>query len=1025
MYQTTPSQPSQNPCAGFLGGRAAWFLLALFCVLSAVNSGKAAVIVWANTRTDFNNRNSWIGGNLPGAADVASFTAANPIGTVIFASNLFQVSGLYYASGSGAYTLSATSGAARVLELGTGIESDSANTQTFTGGTFRIRAGADISLIGNGGGLVFESSMLNLETNGFRVTLSGTGTTNRIDTTITGTGGITKTGSGIWTLNGLNTYTGSTDIGGANQADGGTLRLGANNVLPGSALNIYGGTLDLNTRTGSVGTITLGGGAAGTSANITGTTGTLTLAGNINYVATNNADGATVGVNLNLGGANRTITAADSTAAATDLTVGAADYSDTITMGANSLTVDGAGNILINAQVGAVGDTGGFIKNGTGTTTFAGDRNNYTCQTTVNNGTLVLDTLNTNVDETIRGNLVIGDGVGAADSATVRYGSGLAHNKIANTSQVTINSDGVLDLNSNDDTIGSFVLSGGHITTGTGVLTLNGNVTTNASAQSATIDGVLSLGNATRTFTVADGAAASDLTVNSAINFGSIIKSGAGTMTITSDNTIGYGGTTAVNQGVLNIQNSMALGQTGVNDAAKGTTVASGAALQVQGGIAVGTEALTISGTGVANTGALRNISGNNSWAGSVSLGAASRVNSDAGTLTLNGAITANNQNLTVGGAGNTTINGAIGTGTGTLTKDGAGTLTLAGNNTYSGATTISSGVVNIRHNQALGSTVSGTTVASGAALQLQDNISVGNEALSLSGTGVANTGALRNLSGNNTWAGGVTIGAAGTRIGSDAGLLTLSNTVGLGTNALTVGGAGNVTISGQLTGSGTLTKAGAGTLTLSNGTNTFSGDILAAAGTLAMGANNALNSSAIDMTVSAGATVSLVSYAQNIGSLSGAGLIDFGTGGVMSLAGTSTFSGSFTGTGELIVGVGAVLTLGADFVANNLTITLAGGTLNLGSNDHSFAALNITQSSILDFAGGASTLQIGSVSFGDLGDILTVNAWTDAVDFFTTPTSPGIQGAAPLNQIVFNGFSGNDTKWLAYDTQITPVPEP
>lgn len=990
---------------------------------------EGAVIVWSNGNTMFDNKNSWDGRTVPAndlTSDIGSFEAATVSANPAYASNFRSIGGLRFASGTGAWTLSATTGSARALELGTfGIQNFSSNTQTFSGGTLRIQVGLDTTFAGDSGALVFDSSMLNLETNGFRLSLGGASTANRIDTTITGTGGITKIGAGTWTLSGANSYTGSTNIGTTAGLSGGTLLLAADNVLPGSTLNIFGGTLDLNSRNDSVGDITLGGGTAGTTAAISGTSGTLTLAGNITYSAANNANGAVVGANLNLGGADRTITAGDSAAATVDLTLGAADFSDSIAMGSNNLVVDGPGNILINAQVGAVGDTGGFTKNGTGTTTFFGDRNNYTGTTTVNNGTLVLDTLNATVDETIRGNLVIGDGAGAADSATVRYGTGLAHNKIANTSQVTINSDGVLDLNSKDDTIGSAVLSGGHIATGTGVLTLNGNVTTNASAQSATIDGVLSLGNATRTFTVADGAAASDLTVNSDINFGGIVKSGAGTMTITSNNTIGYGGTTTVSAGALNIRHGVALGQTGVNDVTKGTTVASGAALQLQNNIAVGTEALGLSGTGIANTGALRNVSGNNSWAGSIALNAGSRVNSDAGTLTLNGAVTGSNQNLTVGGAGNTTINGAIGTGTGTLTADGSGTVTLAGNNTYSGATAVSSGVVNIRHNQALGSTVSGTSVSSGAALQLQNDISVGSESLSLSGTGVGNTGALRNVSGANSWGGTVSVAAGGARINSDAGTLTLGNTVALGTNGLTVGGSGSVTVSGQLTGTGTVTKADGGTLTLGNGTNTFSGDVAVAGGVLAMAADNVLNNSSIDLSVASGASVSLVSYAQSLGTLSGAGLIDFGTGGVMSLSGTSTFSGSFSGAGELIVGVGAVLTLGADFTANNLTITLAGGTLNLGSNDHSFAGLKITESSILDFAGGASTLDVGSLSFADLGDALTINGWTDSVDFFSTPNNPGAQGFAPLNQVVFNGFTGNDTKWLAYDTQITPVPEP
>ena len=103
--------------------------------------------------------------------------------------------------------------------------------------------------------------------------------------------------------------------------DGGTLTLGASNILPGTTVNIYAGTLDLNTRTDAIGALNLGGGASGTTANITGSTGTLSLGGNLTYDATNNAGGATISANLSLNGANRTFTVNDSTAAASDLTI--------------------------------------------------------------------------------------------------------------------------------------------------------------------------------------------------------------------------------------------------------------------------------------------------------------------------------------------------------------------------------------------------------------------------------------------------------------------------------------------------------------------------------------------------------------------------------------------------------------------------------------------------------------------------------------------------------------------------------
>jgi fibronectin-binding autotransporter adhesin len=94
-----------------------------------------------------------------------------------------------------------------------------------------------------------------------------------------------------------------------------------------------------------------------------------------------------------------------------------------------------------------------------------------------------------------------------------------------------------------------------------------------------------------------------------------------------------------------------------------------------------------------------------------------------------------------------------------TVTGNGAvnvlsGTTTLTAANTYTGETTISAGMLNITNSSALGSTAGGTTVASGATLQLQGSIAVGNEPLSLAGSGFGGAGALKNVSGNNSFAG-------------------------------------------------------------------------------------------------------------------------------------------------------------------------------------------------------------------------------------------------------------------------------
>jgi autotransporter-associated beta strand protein len=196
-------------------------------------------------------------------------------------------------------------------------------------------------------------------------------------------------------------------------------------------------------------------------------------------------------------------------------------------------------------------------------------------------------------------------------------------------------------------------------------------------------------------------------------NGGAITKTGDGTMVISGASANTFTGAFNINAGIVRVEKSSALGTT-----AAGTTVANGAALHLANDVAIGAEALSLSGSGPASGGALRNISGTNSFAGAITLAAASRINSDAGSLTLSGNISGTAVNLSIGGAGDTTVSGIIDVTTGGLVKDGAGTLTLSGNNTYTGTTTVSAGTLLV--SGALGTSTVSTgivTVDNGATL--------------------------------------------------------------------------------------------------------------------------------------------------------------------------------------------------------------------------------------------------------------------------------------------------------------------
>jgi len=190
---------------------------------------------------------------------------------------------------------------------------------------------------------------------------------------------------------------------------------------------------------------------------------------------------------------------------------------------------------------------------------------------------------------------------------------------------------------------------------------------------------------------------------------GGIAKSGAGTLTLSAANT--YTGSTSVTAGVLNIQNATALGGT-----AAGTVVSNLAALQLQGGITVSGETLSLAGSGISSDGALRNISGTNVWSGAVNvtlsgsvsqgyLGALTHIRSEAGKLTISGAValpvsaTGTGGGIIINGNGNGEISGNItGGNAGVLSvarnATGSGTWTLSGSNSYLGLTAINTNEV-------------------------------------------------------------------------------------------------------------------------------------------------------------------------------------------------------------------------------------------------------------------------------------------------------------------------------------------
>lgn len=437
------------------------------------------------------------------------------------------------------------------------------------------------------------------------------------------------------------------------------------------------------------------------------------------------------------------------------------------------------------------------------------------------------------------------------------------------------------------------------------------------------------------------------------------------------------------------------LGNAGVNSAfGRGSNIYLG-----QGSATQGRLEYTGSSTSTDRTVILRNDVAGTGGRGAIDVTTAGQ------TLTLTGAIRANTSTaanlgeITLRGVGNGEVTGQIG---GTVAnassvtsikvvKEGTGTWTLSGSNTYARETTVSAGILNIRNNSALGAVMSnettptalgaGTTVASGATLQIQNNISVGAELLTLSGTGAAGqSGALVNVSGTNNFAGDVVL-AANTTIASDAGRLNITSATALNGSAasrtLTLAGAGDGSISAGLGANiSTLTKNGTGVWTLA-GTSAHTGVTTVNAGTLNV-----------------------------VGSFAGTGATTVNNTGT--LAGMGSFAGAVT------VANGGTLSAGDAQTAGSTGTLTVGGLLVLNST--SSLRFDLGSSSDLIVANGGLTLD-GVLSIGK-GPGLTASTYK-LFDYTGTFTDNGLTVAAVVG---FDTVVAVDTANMDVNLNLTAI---
>jgi fibronectin-binding autotransporter adhesin len=627
--------------------------------------------------------------------------------------------------------------------------------------------------------------------------------------------------------------------------------------------------------------------------------------------------------------------------------------------GADTIATNGVGSITGNLALGAGNDTvtnnywiGGTVDLGSGDNSLT---NGFSVAGNIIAGS-GNDTVTNNSTAVITGNIDLGDGNNIISNAGAIIGNvatGAGDDTLANDPATGV-LRGNVDLGSGTDTISNLVGSGTVTKSGTGTLTLTGNNSGFSAAFGTTT--VLNL----------NGGAVSIASANNMFN---------GALT--------FDGGTLQTTGALTLPDDITLN-------AGGGTFDTGADLTLSQAI-TGTGGMTKTGNGNLTLG------GPNTYSGGTSISAGTLTGT---TSSLQGNIVDNaalvfDQNFGGTYAGNIS-------GFGTLTRITSNTVTLTGNNTYSGATFVNSGVL------AVGGTgigdASAVTVDLLGTLQLNADEAIG----SLAGTGP--------LWGDFT----LTTGA-------NNGTTAFSGTV----NGLT--GIDKV-------GTGTFSLTGTGTLT-----NGFSvnGGTLAIGGTYTSPTNSVASSATLNVLISG-------ALAGDVTAASGATTIVNGavTGNVANagaLSGTGTVLGAVTNSGTLNPGNNSIGIFNVDgsyseTAAGTLAIELTPATVPVaGTNYDQLLVTGSAGTATLDGtlvvapAGGlyvaGATYDVVNATGGISGNFATISgnvlspfialtptgvvtlSGTDQVFRLTvtrTPFATGIGSGATPNQIaVANGFQG------------------
>jgi len=758
--------------------------------------------------------------------------------------------------------------------------------------------------------------------------------TPSINPTVSGT--VTVAAGLTFGANGINISSGTINLSGASPA---TNAITVSNLSDTATLS--------SALTGTQGLTKLGNGKLVLSADNSGLTGAVTLSAGTLRASSANALGAgtlsiaggTLELASNNGvsfGRNTTVSAAatiKSDRAAQTPGAGATQTLGTLSIGGQTLTIDRGSNV----DSGTPGITFGAVTL-SGAPTF-----------TVNTGSL----------------LTLASVTGTAQNISVNgAGDTTVSGAIATTSgSLTKSGNGILTLNGANTFTGGLTLNAGTVSLGntaalnstagfentvtfgsgsTGTLSLNGNnatiagLNTNATPGttyvqngSASTNATLTIGNSTNANSTFAGVIQNGSTGTLALN-----KAGTGTLTLTSANT--YTGGTNINQGKIVLS---------------GGSLASGTVSIANGA--------TLATSGVASAGSLSLVSGAN-------------LDLTSAGLSLTGTLT------TTGGNLNYTLGNTLAV-TGALALSGIDTvsISLAGNFEAKSYDLLTFATTDISVLNALKVTTTRlgwkiTPVKTGTKYSIDIAKDSADLNWNLSGDGTwdkAATDSWYNSKNLSTQA--FTDGDSVTFDKSSGGIITISGSVS--PSSTTVNSLDNYTFQGgSITGDGGITKSGNGKLTLS-AANSFTGEVVVNAGTLAVTQANALGAITAGTKIISGATLDVsngITLAAEPLTLAGTGLS--GVGALTSSSGANTVSGPITLSANALItaqgnsGVDS-LTLTNGISGSNYTLSIGGSadTTISGNISGTGFALNKVDAGVLTLSGTNNTYTGGTTITG------------------------------------------------------------